>query len=55
MIIISPVERAIFATGAMLVGAPLMSGLNKIGIYVGPQNEEELTDNTDYDEQEPDD
>jgi len=52
MIIISPVERAIFATGAMLVGAPLMSGLSKIGIYVGPQSEEEFADNTDNDEQE---
>jgi len=42
LIIISPVERAVFATGAMLVGVPLMSGLNKIGIFVGPQSEEEL-------------
>jgi len=55
LIIISPVERVVFATGAMLVGAPLLSGLNKIGIIAGPQSEEELTDNTDYDEQEPDD
>jgi len=52
MIIISPVERAIFATGAMLVGVPLMSGLNKICIFVGPQSEEKLTDNTYNDEQE---
>jgi uncharacterized membrane protein len=46
LIIISPVERAVFATGAMLIGAPLMSGLNKIGIFVGPQNEEELTEDS---------
>jgi len=52
MIIISPVERAVFATGAMLVGAPLMSGLNKIGIYTGPQSEEELEKLTENDEQE---
>jgi hypothetical protein len=35
----SIIERAIFATAAMLVGAPLLSGLNKIGIFTGPQNE----------------
>jgi len=40
LILVSPVERAIFALGAMLVGAPLLTGLNKIGIFVGPQNEE---------------
>jgi uncharacterized membrane protein len=43
--IVSPVERAVFATGAMLVGVPLLKGLNKIGIIAGPQNEDELTDN----------
>jgi uncharacterized membrane protein len=37
--ITAPIERAIFALGAALVGAPLLTGLNKIGIYVGPQNE----------------
>jgi len=46
LIIISPVERAIFATGAMLVGSPLLSGLNKIGIIAGPQSEEEFTENS---------
>ena len=45
LIIISPVERAVFATGAMLVGTPLLYGLNKIGIFVGPQSEEEFTKN----------
>jgi hypothetical protein len=39
--VISPVERAIFALGAMFVGVPLLMGLNKIGIPVGPQREEE--------------
>ena len=39
--IISPVERAIFALGAMFIGVPLLAGLNKIGIFVGPQREEE--------------
>jgi len=46
LIIISPVERAVFATGAVLVGAPLLSGLNKIGIIAGPQSEEEFTENS---------
>ncbi|MCL2759508.1 MAG: hypothetical protein FWD22_04790 [Treponema sp.] len=36
----SPVERAVFAIAAMLVGAPLLGGLNKIGIYAGPQEAE---------------
>jgi len=37
----APIERAIFAVGAMLVGVPLLVGLNKIGINVGPQDNEE--------------
>jgi len=36
---ISPVERAIFAFAAMIIGVPLLIGLNKIGIFVGPQEE----------------
>ena len=44
LVIIAPIERAVFALGAMLIGAPLLAGLNKIGIYAGPQemNNEEL-------------
>lgn len=37
---IAPLERAVFALGAMLVGVPLLEGLNKIGITAGPQTEE---------------
>ncbi|MCL2243934.1 MAG: hypothetical protein FWC03_05620 [Treponema sp.] len=37
LVIVSPIERAIFALGAMLIGVPLLTGLNKIGIFVGPQ------------------
>jgi len=37
--IVSPVERSVFALGAMFVGVPLMAALNKIGIFVGPQEE----------------
>jgi len=36
--ITAPIERAIFASVAMLVGTPLLSGLNKIGIFTGPQS-----------------
>jgi hypothetical protein len=38
--VITPIERAIFAAGAALVGVPLLLGLNKIGIHVGPENRE---------------
>lgn len=40
LMFISPVERTIFSLGAVLVGIPLLIGLPKIGLYVGPQNEE---------------
>jgi len=39
--VVSPVERAIFAAGAMIIGVPLLEGLNKIGIQAGPRKEEE--------------
>jgi hypothetical protein len=35
--VVQPVERAIFALGAAFIGAPLLEGLNKIGISAGPQ------------------
>jgi hypothetical protein len=37
LVFVAPVERAVFALGAMLAGVPLLEGLNKIGIPVGPQ------------------
>ena len=37
----APVERAVFALGAALVGVPLLIGLNKIGIFAGPPNNDE--------------
>ena len=40
LIIVAPIERAVFALGAMLIGAPLLAGLNKIGIFAGPQSAE---------------
>jgi uncharacterized membrane protein len=33
---IAPVERAMFSLGAMIIGVPLLIGLVKIGIPVGP-------------------
>jgi len=44
--IVSPIERAVFALGAMFIGAPLMVGLNKLGIFVGPQEEQANTEDT---------
>jgi len=38
---VAPVERALFSLGAMIVGVPLLEGLNKIGISAGPQAEED--------------
>jgi hypothetical protein len=32
----APIERSIFALGAMLIGVPLLEALPKIGIQVGP-------------------
>jgi hypothetical protein len=37
--VITPIERAIFAAGAALVGVPLLLGLNKINIRVGPHDD----------------
>ncbi|MDR0289830.1 MAG: ECF transporter S component [Treponema sp.] len=39
----APIERAIFSFAAALIGVPLLAGLAKIGIFVGPQEE---TDDT---------
>ena len=39
--IAAPVERAIFALGAMIIGSPILEGLNKIGIKAGPRISEE--------------
>lgn len=44
---VSPVERTLFSVAAMIVGMPLLVGLPKIGIFVGPQPEEELEEDED--------
>jgi uncharacterized membrane protein len=40
LLFVAPVERAVFASGAMFIGVPLLEGLNKIGMYAGPQPED---------------
>ena len=35
----APVERTVFSLGAALVAVPLLAGLPKIGIFVGPREE----------------
>lgn len=42
LVIAAPIERAVFSLGAALIAAPLLAGLPKIGIFVGPQAEEEI-------------
>lgn len=44
---VAPVERTLFSVAAMIVGMPLLVGLPKIGIFVGPQPEEELEEDED--------
>jgi len=39
LIILSPIERAVFALVAALVAAPLLAGLPKVGIFAGPHEE----------------
>ena len=39
--VVAPIERAVFASGAMFVGVPLLAGLNKIGVLAGPWVKEE--------------
>ncbi len=34
---IAPVERLLFALGAAIIGVPLIVGLSKVGIIVGPK------------------
>ena len=43
--IAAPVERAVFSLGTVLVGAPLLAGLPKIGVFVGPAAEPETMNN----------
>ena len=38
--LVQPLERAAFSLGTMLIGVPLIAGLSKIGIFVGPGQDE---------------
>lgn len=38
-IFLNPIERAIFAAAAVVLSIPLLAGLPKIGIHVGPEGE----------------
>lgn len=44
LVFVSPWERAIFSLGSAIIGVPLLIGLPKIGVFVGPEfdNEEDL-------------
>ncbi len=41
LIFVSPLERSIFSLAATVIGVPLLVGLPKVGIFIGPQSEEE--------------
>lgn len=55
MAFISPGERFTFGLGSAIIGTPLLYGLPKIGIMVGPRSPEELADFTDEEADELDD
>jgi uncharacterized membrane protein len=37
LVFVSPLERALFSFGAAVIGIPLLTGLPKIGVRVGPE------------------
>ncbi|MDR2402723.1 MAG: ECF transporter S component [Spirochaetaceae bacterium] len=45
LVVVSPLERTVFSLGTVIAGVPLLIGLPKIGIFVGPDvAEEEIPD-----------
>ena len=36
---VSPLERSIFSVGSLIVGTPLLIGLPKIGVFIGPRDD----------------
>jgi hypothetical protein len=38
--VVAPLERAVFSLGAMLIGVPLLAGLPRAGVFVGPRTPE---------------
>lgn len=48
LVFMVPFERSVFAIGAAIIGVPLLIGLPKIGIFVGPEfDEAEVEDDLD--------
>lgn len=43
LVFMTPLERTVFAIGATIIGTPLLVGLPKIGIFVGPEYDGEET------------
>ena len=39
---VAPFQRAVFAIGSVIVGVPLLVGLPKIGIFIGPKIDEDV-------------
>lgn len=46
LIFVAPFERAMFAIGAVIIGVPLLVGLPKIGIFVGPEDPKDAVDDS---------
>ncbi|MEL7610636.1 MAG: ECF transporter S component [Bacillota bacterium] len=44
LVFVSPFERAMFSLGAVIIGIPLLVGLPKIGIFVGPEDPNDIVD-----------
>ena len=36
---VAPLERSIFTVGSLVIGTPLLIGLPKIGVFIGPRDE----------------
>lgn len=41
---VAPLERAIFSVGSLIVGTPLLIGLPKIGVFIGPRDDSQETE-----------
>ena len=49
---VTPVERTVFSVASMIIGTPLLIGLPKIGIFVGPKDPNENDEETDNESEE---
>ena len=41
---VTPVERTVFSVASAIIGTPLLAGLPKIGIFVGPDDPDLLAE-----------